>query len=120
MPGQIVHTEIMVDDTEAAHAYWGPMFGWEFEAYPPGSEYHMSRISETSGIAISGMEWGRSGMRSYFDVDDIDAGVARVKELGGEADDKNPSRNGLVRDVPGSARQRFGLWQSDENAPMPG
>jgi len=85
MPGQIVHTEILVDDTEAARAFWGPLFGWEFEAYPPGSEYHMSRISETSGIAISGMESGRSGTRSYFDVDDIDAGIAWVQaavELG--------------------------------------
>ena len=121
MPGQIVHTEILVDDTEAARAFWGPLFGWEFEAYPPGSEYHMSRISETSGIAISGMESGRSGMRSYFDVDDIDAGVARVRELGGEADDKNPVPGmgwfATCRDPHGND---FGLWQSDENASMPG
>jgi len=120
MPGQIVHTEILVDDTEEARAFWGSLFGWEFEPYPPGSEYHMARTSETSGIAISGMESGRSGTRSYFDVTDIDSEIARVKELGGEADDKMPVPSmgwfSTCRDPHGND---FGLWQGDENAPMP-
>ena len=80
MSGQIVHTEILVDDTEAARAFWGQLFGWQFEAFPPGSEYHMARISDTSGIAISGMESGRSGTRSYFAVTDIDAEIAPFRK----------------------------------------
>ena len=120
MPGQIVHTEILVDDTEEARAFWGPLFGWQFEAFPPGSEYHMARISETSGIAISGMESGRRGTRSYFDVTNIDAGIAQVKELGGEADDKMPVPSmgwfATCRDPHGND---FGLWQEDANAPVP-
>ena len=34
MPGQIVHIEIPADDTEQARAFWGSLFGWQFEAYP--------------------------------------------------------------------------------------
>ena len=108
MSGQIVHTEILVDDTEAARAFWGQLFGWQFEAFPPGSEYHMARISDTSGIAISGMESGRSGTRSYFDVTDIDAEIARVKgaRWRGRREDAR-SLDGLVRDLPRSPRQRL-------------
>ena len=40
MSGQIVHTEILVDDTEAARAFWGQLFGWQFEAFPPGGVPH--------------------------------------------------------------------------------
>ena len=73
----------------AGLAFWGSLFGWQFESFPGPAEYHMARIGETSGVAVSNMEPGKRGMRSYFDVDDIDDGIARVKELGGEADGPN-------------------------------
>src|SRR5919204_3330337 len=87
MPGEIVHIEIPADDTEKGREFWGSLFGWEFEAYPGPSEYHMTRISDQAGAAITNMEPGKRGIRPYFDVDDINAGAARVKELGGEAND---------------------------------
>ena len=80
MSGQIVHTEIPADDTAQGKAFWGSLFGWEFDEYPGPSEYHMARVSDTSGVAITNMEPGKNGMRSYFDVDDIDDGIARVNE----------------------------------------
>jgi predicted enzyme related to lactoylglutathione lyase len=43
------------------------------------------------------MEPGKRGTRAFFDVDDINAGAARVKDLGGEADE--PAA------VPGMARR---------------
>ena len=42
MPGQLVHIEIPADDTEQAREFWGSLFGWQFEAFPGGSEYHMT------------------------------------------------------------------------------
>ena len=84
MPGQIVHIEIPADDTAKAREFWGSLFGWQFEAYPGPSEYHMTRISDSSGAAITNMEPGKKGTRSYFDVEDINAGAAQVKKLGGE------------------------------------
>src|SRR5204862_746709 len=85
MPGEIVHFEIPADDTAKAREFWGGLFGWQFESYPGPSEYHMTRISDQSGAAITNMEPGKRGARAYFAVDDINAGAARVKELGGEA-----------------------------------
>lgn len=118
MATQIVHFEIPVDDTKQALEFWGPLFGWEFESYPGPSEYHMARVSDSSGVAISNMEPGKRGPRAYFDVDDINAGAARVRELGGEANDPMPVPSmgwfATCRDPHGN---EFGLWQNDTSAP---
>lgn len=120
MPGQVVHVEIPVDDTAKGREFWGSLFGWEFEAYPGPFEYHMARISEETGAAISNMEQGKRGLRAYFDVQDIEAGVGRVKELGGEATEPGPVPGmgwfAVCRDSEGN---EFGLWQTDESAPAP-
>ena len=120
MPGQIVHVEIPVDDTGKGRDFWGGLFGWQFEAYPGPFEYHMTRISEQTGAAITDMEQGERGLRAYFDVEDIEAGVARVNELGGEAGDPGPVPGmgwfAVCRDDAGN---EFGLWQTDESAPAP-
>jgi uncharacterized protein len=120
MPGQIVHIEIPADDTEKGRAFWGSLFGWQFESYPGPSEYHMTRISEQSGAAITNMEPGKRGMRAYFDVDDVNAGAARVKELGGECDEPMAVPNmgwfATCRDPQGN---EFGLWQTDPSASGP-
>jgi len=118
--GQIVHYEIPADDTEKGREFWGSLFGWQFQAYPSPSEYHMARIGKQQGAAITNMESGRKGTRPYFSVDDINAGAARVKELGGEAGDPMPVPSmgwfAVCQDPHGND---FGLWQNDESAPTP-
>lgn len=121
MPGQMVHVEFPADDTEAARSFWGGLFGWQFEAYPGSpSEYHMARINDNSGAAISNAEPGKRGARTYFDVDDITTGTARVKELGGQADDPMPVPSmGWFAPCTDPHGNEFGLWQTDPSAEMP-
>lgn len=120
MAGEIVHLEIPADDTEKARTFWGSLFGWQFEAYPGPSEYHMTRISDRGGAAITNMEPGKRGTRPYFDVADINAGAARVKELGGDASDAMPVPNmGWFSTCTDPEGNEFGLWQSDSSAPAP-
>ena len=120
MPGQIVHIEIPADDTAKSREFWGSLFGWQFESYPGPSEYHMTRIDDNSGAAITNMEPGKRGLRAYFTVDDINAGAARVQELGGQAGEPMPVPNmgwfSTCRDTQGN---EFGLWQTDPSAPAP-
>ena len=120
MPGQPVHFEIPADDTARGREFWGTLFGWRFEAFPGPFEYHMTRISEQSGAAITDMEPGKRGIRTYFDVDDINAGAARVTELGGESGEPLPVPNmgwfAICTDTEGN---EFGLWQTDPSAPGP-
>lgn len=116
---KMVHFEIPVDDTEKSRAFWGGLFDWQFEAYPGPSEYHMTRIDDQSGAAIS-MEPGKRGPRVYFDVDDIHMGAARVNELGGEAGEPMPVPSmGWFLTCKDDQGNEFGLWQTDPNAPTP-
>jgi predicted enzyme related to lactoylglutathione lyase len=120
LPGQFVHIEIPADDTGKSQAFWGSLFGWQFQAYPGPSEYHMTQIGDQQGAAITNMEPGKKGTRSYFLVDDINAGAAKVKELGGEAGDPMPVPNmGWFSTCTDPHGNEFGLWQNDESAPGP-
>jgi predicted enzyme related to lactoylglutathione lyase len=120
MAGEIVHFEIPADDTAQGREFWGSLFGWDFQSYPGPSEYHMTRISDQTGGAITDMEPGKRGMRVYFSVDDINAGAGRVKELGGEANDPMPVPSmGWFATCTDPHGNEFGLWQTDPSAPNP-
>ena len=120
MPGQVVHVEIPSDDTTKGREFWGSLFGWQFEPFPGPTEYHVARIDEQSGAAITGMEPGKRGPRVYFDVDDIRAGTARVAELGGEAGEPMPVPSmGWFANCKDGEGNEFGLWQTDPSAPNP-
>ena len=120
MPGQIVHFEIPADDTAKAREFWGGLFGWQFENYPGPAEYHMTRLGEQQGLAISNMEPGKRGPRAYFEVDDINAGASRVNELGGRASEPMPVPSmGWFATCTDPHGNEFGLWQTDPSAQMP-
>jgi len=120
MPGQIVHLEIPADDTEQSREFYGSLFGWSFENFPGPSEYHMTRLGEQQGLAITNMEPGKKGTRPYFDVDDVNAGAARVNELGGQASEPMPEPNmGWFATCTDPHGNEFGLWQTDPSAQMP-
>ena len=121
MPGQIIHIEIPADDTEQSRQFWGSLFGWEFQNFPGPSEYHMARLADKQGAAITNMEPGKRGTRAYFEVDDINDGVARVNELGGKAGGPMPVPSmGWFATCTDPHGNEFGLWQTDSAAPTPG
>ncbi|MGH2451164.1 MAG: VOC family protein [Candidatus Limnocylindria bacterium] len=120
MAGQVVSVEIPADDTAKGREFWGSLFGWQFEAMPGPFEYHTTQISEQTGGAITNMEPGKRGARVYFDVDEINAGAARVTELGGEADEPRPVPGmGWFATCKDPQGNEFGLWQNDTSAPAP-
>jgi uncharacterized protein len=122
MPGQMVHVEIPAGDTSKARDFWGGLFGWQFQAMEGSpTEYHMTQLSDNTGGAIYAPDpANKRGTRVYFDVDDINAGSARVSELGGEAGEALPVPGmgwfSICKDTEGN---EFGLWQNDESAPAP-
>ena len=119
MATKLVHYEIPAEETGKAKEFWGGLFGWQFEDYPGPMEYPMARVTDDMGVAIS-TQPGQSGPRAYFDVDDIQAGIARVKELGGEADEAMPvPQMGWFATCTDPHGNEFGLWQNDANAPAP-
>jgi predicted enzyme related to lactoylglutathione lyase len=121
MEGQLVHFELPAQDAARARSFWSGVFGWEFQdAGMPGIEYHMVRTGPEQGGAVYPSDDGKRGPVVYFDTDDIDASVAKVRELGGQAEDKQPIPHvGWFARCTDTEGNEFSLFQSDESVTMP-
>jgi predicted enzyme related to lactoylglutathione lyase len=115
MMGELAFFELGVDDAESGRAFYGGLFGWRFETGPSGNGFAI-----TTPNVPGGMHGGDAGAAPYvfFRVDDMDAALGRVRELGGdveamdvEGDEASIARFGrfkLCRDPEGSP---FGLHE---------
>jgi hypothetical protein len=120
MGKRVVHVEFPAQDADRAHKFWEGVGGWSIQdAGMPGMDYRMFQEGDQGG-AVFPME-GMTGPVIYYGSDDIDADLAKVRELGGEAEDKQPipSVGWFARctDTEGNA---FSLFQGDESVPAPG
>ena len=118
MTGDIVHFELPAENADRAQQFWTTLWGWQFQdSGMPGMDYRMAQASDTLGAAISQSEHPQGYPNVYFDTDDINATVTKVRGLGGTADDKLPVPGmgwfAMCKDTEGNA---FGLWQSDSSA----
>ena len=117
MPG-IIHFEIPAQDTSRAKNFWGGLFGYEFQTMDGPTEYSMFQTGENEGGAVYQQQQGETGLISYFAVEDIDAARAKIEELGGKAEGKEPVGGmgwyARATDTEGNA---FSLWQTDDQAP---
>jgi predicted enzyme related to lactoylglutathione lyase len=120
--GKIVHIEIPADDTQRAMKFWGDLAGWTFKNYGEGNEgmpeYNMFEGEPGGGLYPA--RDGEKGITVYFETDDIDAELGRIRDLGGDTEDKMPVPSmgwfASAKDPEGNA---FSVWQSDESAPTP-
>ncbi len=118
MAGEIVHYEIAAGDADRAVAFWGGLFGWQFgDSGMPEIDYRMAQVSEGSGAAIYKADDADRHPKVYHDVADIDASIARVRELGGEAGEKSPvPGHGWFAECKDTEGNPFSLWQQDASA----
>jgi predicted enzyme related to lactoylglutathione lyase len=115
MAGEIVHVEFPAHDTDRAQRFWGGLFGWEFGPAMEGFDYRMARSGPESGVAVMKSDPGHPIY--YFATDDIDAATARVRELGGTAEGKQPvPSHGWFAGCTDSEGNVFRLWQPDPRA----
>ena len=85
VPNALVWNELQTRDTEAARSFYGAVFGWDYDT--DENNYVMCK---TNGRVQAGMmaiddSWGDvpNNWAVYFMVDDLEAKVAKVGELGG-------------------------------------
>src|SRR5919201_1655370 len=91
MPGKLVHFEVPAKDSNRAKAFYSGAFGWEFtDSGMPGIEYYLTQAGGEPGGAVYTHEEAGDHIFVYFDADDIDASIAKVRDNGGEAQDKAP------------------------------
>jgi predicted enzyme related to lactoylglutathione lyase len=118
MAGKMVHFELPAADAGRAKEFWSNLFGWDFgDSAMPGIEYYTVRTGEDQGGAVYPMpETAGTGTIVYFDTDDIDESIRRVRDGGGTAEDKQPIPHvgwfARCKDTEGNS---FSLFQSDES-----
>lgn len=87
-PGQIGWRELHAADGPAAFDFYSAQFGWTKDAAVPMGEMGVYQTFAAGGPAIGGMMTKTADMPApawlyYFNISDIDAGMARVTENGG-------------------------------------
>jgi predicted enzyme related to lactoylglutathione lyase len=114
MAGEVAFFELGVGDAERGRAFYEAMFGWSFEP-SPGGEAGGGFVIGTPDVP-GGMHGGDPGASAYvfFAVEDIDAAIKQVEELGGSVEEM---------DVEGDADSqakfgRFKLCRDDQDSPF--
>jgi uncharacterized glyoxalase superfamily protein PhnB len=108
--GDISYTTMVVADEERAKAFYGAVFGWEWEAGSvPGAWGPVGHAGEEFGI------WGdrsqRPEVQLCYRVDDIDAALTRVRDSGGQAGAVERQPYGLMASCVDDQGANFQLWQ---------
>jgi uncharacterized protein len=119
--GKLVHFEIAAQDDSRAMQFYKDVLGWEFQdSGMPGVSYNLTEAGGQPGGAVYAMEGVAPGILVYFDSDDIEASIAKVREAGGQADDKQPIPHvGWFSHCTDTEGNKFGLFLSDESVTMP-
>lgn len=107
--GEATYFTFQVPDDEAAKSFYGRVLGWQFS---PGS------VADAWGIEGNGLFgglWGgpqrQVGWKLMYAVDDIEAALARVHEMGGQAGEVEQQRYGLSADCVDNQGIEFWLLQ---------
>lgn len=123
-PGALIWNEGVGTDLDAARAFYGAVFGYEFgDMSGPGFDYATISLPGTGPEqAVGGL--GAQGAlpagtaphwRTYFGVADTDAAVAHVVELGGRRlSGPSDSPYGRVARVSGPAGEQFSLMSTSQ------
>jgi uncharacterized protein len=107
MPGDLVYFVIPAADAEVAKSFYGDLFGWDFSTGSVPGGFNIEGPTPPGGLFGGGQG---SRPQPYFDVDDIDAGVARVRELGGVAEDPQEIESGWMSHCKSPDGVEFGIW----------
>ena len=124
-PGTISWTDLETTDQDGAKAFYGGLFGWEYEDMPvgEGASYSMAKLNGRSTAAMSGQraEDAARGVpphwNLYVTVEDVDDAAGAVADAGGQVfaepfDVFDAGRMAVIADPSGAA---LCLWQPGTN-----
>lgn len=110
MTGEPSFFSLGVQDADRGRAFYGALFGWQMRPGPSGG------FAVTTAGVPGGIHGSDPGASPYlfFSVQDIQAAIKRVRELGGTVDD---SEGGDEEDQESIARfGRFRLCRDDQGS----
>lgn len=115
MAGELSFFELGVENAERGRVFYEGLFGWKFGPGPSGNGFVI-----TAPNMPGGMHGGDAGAAPYlfFQVHDMEAALARVRELGGKVeemdvggDETSTTRFGAFRFCRDDQGSPFGLHQ---------
>jgi len=110
--GDLGYFTIPVRDIVRGRIFYGGLFGWKFESAKPTDPYaHIGNTTPPGGLHVN----DAPSPTVWFKVEDIKAAVAKVRELGGHAEEPQQSDSGWNCDCRDDQGTMFNLWQ-----PAPG
>jgi len=109
--GDLTYYWLSTADAEKAKGFYGELLGWRFS---PGTAPEGWNIEETT--PHGGLHGGNAEMKANlcFEVDDLEAAMEKVRALGGEAEEPQPTDQGrfsLCRDDQG---YEFCIWATGD------
>jgi predicted enzyme related to lactoylglutathione lyase len=115
MPGDLVHFELYTKDAARAKKFYSSLFGWTIkDSNMPGVEYYLIDGTKPGGGLNPQQE--KPGAVVYFDTEDIDASIKKVRDLGGKSDDKMAiPGQGWFAGCTDTEGNPFSLFQNDPN-----
>jgi predicted enzyme related to lactoylglutathione lyase len=116
-----IHFEIPADNPEKLTTFYSELFGWKIQKAPlPGFDYWLCDTGEGPGIngAILKKQHPQQGLINYLTVDNIDALLPKLTNLGGGVIVPRSPVPGMgwfcvAQDPQGNP---IGFWQHDKNA----
>ena len=120
-PGTFSWVDLATTDAGVAKAFYGELFGWDFEdnPVPGGGVYSMATLDGDQVAALYDMspEMRERGVppnwTNYVTVEDADAAAARARDVGGTVhaepfDVMDVGRMAIIQDPQGAM---FAVWQ---------
>jgi predicted enzyme related to lactoylglutathione lyase len=84
-PGTLVWNELQSPDLDASASFYGELFGWKVKDFPNMEDRYLEIVNgEASNGGMRGLTPpSPPSWLTYFGVEDIEQGLAKVEELGG-------------------------------------
>jgi predicted enzyme related to lactoylglutathione lyase len=110
VPGAFCWNELYTSDIDGAKSFYGGLFGWEWNEFEQSPDPYFVIMNEGRGNG-GVRELAQPGVPPhwlvYFAVDDVDSGLSKAGELGGETllgnTDIGIARIAIVKDPQGAA-----------------
>jgi predicted enzyme related to lactoylglutathione lyase len=112
MSAELGYFTVPITDMKRGRAFYGALFGWEFAPDADDRYSHVGNIKLPGGLYAGGEG---SSPQVWFKVTDIQSAVAKVRELGGHAEEPQQSATGWSTACRDDQGTHFNIWQ-----PAPG
>jgi predicted enzyme related to lactoylglutathione lyase len=114
-PGSFSWTDLSTPDAQASMAFYGGLFGWDFEEnpIPDGGAYVVATLGGHRVAAMFETSERHPAWASYVTVEEVDATAARASELGANLiaepfDVMDAGRMATIQDPTGAV---FCVWE---------